>query len=127
MQLDDSAYHRARPGSGDAWASERDVIRHGDGAAGSLAREPAAHPSVGRMRGRCSTVLEAAWGSGRTRLKVVGRLVSARSRLPRTVSVLARFWLLDYGVVRRPAVAGITGGRRAWTASMISALSMPWR
>ena len=32
-----------------------------------------------------------------------------------------------YSVVRRPALAGIIGGRRAWTVSMISELSMPWR
>jgi hypothetical protein len=37
------------------------------------------------------------------------------------------FWLLDYGLGLRPAVPGITGGRREWTVSMISVLSMPWR
>ena len=28
---------------------------------------------------------------------------------------------------RRVLLTGTTGARRAWTASMISALSMPWR
>ena len=32
-----------------------------------------------------------------------------------------------YGLQRRPVVAGICGGSRAWTVSMISALSMPCR
>jgi hypothetical protein len=36
-------------------------------------------------------------------------------------------WFSGYGLGRRPAVAGIIGGRRAWTVSMISALSIPWR
>ena len=30
-----------------------------------------------------------------------------------------------YGLRRRPAVAEIIGGRRAWTVSMISELSIP--
>ncbi len=45
--------------------------------------------------------------------------------VPRSTAVLERSLL--YGPVRRPAVAGIIGGRRVWTASMISALSIPRR
>jgi hypothetical protein len=33
----------------------------------------------------------------------------------------------SYRLALKPAVAGIIGGRRACTASMISALSIPWR
>jgi hypothetical protein len=32
-----------------------------------------------------------------------------------------------YRVICSPALAEITGDGRAWTVSMISALSMPWR
>ena len=32
-----------------------------------------------------------------------------------------------YGLIRSPALAGITGARRSWTVSMISALSIPRR
>ena len=32
-----------------------------------------------------------------------------------------------FGYRRRPALAGITGGRRWWTVSTISLVSIPWR
>jgi hypothetical protein len=51
-QLNDSAYRRARPGFGDAWGSGRHVMWSRGWAAGSAAREAAAWPPVGRMRGR---------------------------------------------------------------------------
>jgi hypothetical protein len=34
---------------------------------------------------------------------------------------------LDHGYRFRPALAGMTGGRRAWTVSMISLVSIPLR
>ena len=54
-----------------------------------------------------------------------------------TVMVYAKEWCIRcpggrrttarFSQARRPALAGIIGAMRAWTALMISALSIPWR
>jgi hypothetical protein len=52
-----------------------------------------------------------------------------RGREQRLVSVTSRPWTARRGYRgwRKPALAGIIGGRRACTVSTISALSMPCR
>jgi hypothetical protein len=48
------------------------------------------------------------WQVARRRAGVDGAVAAAGR-----VSDVQQFWLLDYGLVRRPAIAGITGGRLA--------------
>jgi hypothetical protein len=100
----------ARAASGDVWASEREVMQPGAGPRGALAREAAAQPSMAWMRRRSrgdSKRPEVAVGRGCAVVLGLWSVAVAENGLG-----FGAVWLLDYGVVRRPALAGITGGRR---------------
>jgi hypothetical protein len=100
-----SARRRPSPAIRDAWAGERDNV---DAASRrdevrALRGAPAWPSGAGRGDRSGSKRPE---GGGRTRSS--RRRSSLRGRGCRKSSL---FWALDYGAVRRPTVAGITGGR----------------
>ena len=122
---DDPCPPVATPGCGDIWALERNVepapARAATGAC--RAKQRAVRSQIEDRSDRARSGLWAPDGRGRARTGRVCAVAVAEEGLRCGLE-----WCADrYGVVRRRTVAGITGGRRAWTASMISALSIPWR
>jgi hypothetical protein len=91
------------PGFGDVWARERDV--EPAAARACRAKQPAVRGQIGERPRRARG---GPLGAGRTRSSP--RWSSLRGRGCRRGSLSGLEWFADrYGVVRRPAVAGITG------------------
>lgn len=85
-----------------------------------------------RQGGRLNVRLAQPWrcvgGLGRVELMIdAGAFRALAGRLRGAWSEVARDRLFANGAVASPAIAGITGERLAWTASITSELSIPCR
>src|SRR5450755_2415206 len=81
----------------------------------------AATTSTVILRSRATALGHQGWRSPAARSRTSSPATEGGARCGDHVPPLG----LGYG--RRPALAGITGGRRWWTVSAISRASIPWR